>query len=72
MFYPTAEITGNALTIEYASAKLERFEDLKDDRREYMRILNIQEFQRSKASKIQLIYEFLIIRKYRKDINWPT
>lgn len=39
-----------------------------DDRREYTRILNIQEFKISKASKIRLTYEFLIIRKY---INWP-
>lgn len=51
MFYLTTEITGNALTIEYASAK--RFEALrhKDDRREYPRILNIQKLEISKVFK---------------------
>lgn len=73
MFYPTTEITGNALTIEYGARSLGNLRILrhKDYRREYT-TLNIQEFKIPRVSKIQLIYEFAIIRQYRKYISWPT
>jgi len=50
MFYPTAEITGNALTIEYERAQalgdLMKTSMREKKRGKNLRILNSQEFQR--------------------------